>query len=258
MLEKLPTTCRTKSPLLRGTGKVGLSLPLAQAGQDPDKSCDKVEPCWQAACWQAHTPLYRGAVAKVLCQGPERHCGKRRWLSLRGAAPWAEANPDDLMPCLSLLQLLPLVVEVPNEAPTIGGEGVFAGDHIRAVASDPPPVHAKGGIWGCETAAPNNPSSLPGNIHSEIPSCFDTNSLMVDQRQEKSLASYCCFSLGPVSAEAGRVPLSWAAWLAAGPAGVAPCFVVALRCCLHLTKHQGRAPLAPVLLSPPAELDRGT
>lgn len=53
------------------------------------------------------------------------------------AQPWG---------CSSGRELLPLLVEVPNEAPAIGGEGVFAEDHIRAVASDPPPVHAKGGI----------------------------------------------------------------------------------------------------------------
>lgn len=125
---------------------------------------------------------------KALCQQRERHCGNRRWLSLCGAAPQAEANPDDLIPCLGFLQLHPLLVEMPNEALAIGGECVFAGDHIGAVASDPPPVHAKGGIWGCETMARNNPGSLPGNIHSEIPSCFDTNSLMVDQSKGKKRA----------------------------------------------------------------------
>lgn len=78
---------------------------------------------------------------------------ERRWLSLRGAAPRPEPNPSDLIPGLRFLQLRPLVVEMLNEAPARGGEGVFAGDRIRVAASDPPPVHAKGGIWGCETMA---------------------------------------------------------------------------------------------------------
>lgn len=102
-----------------------------------------------------------------------------------GAALW---EPAMAQPPRGFLQLHPLLVEMPNEALAIGGECVFAGDHIGAVASDPPPVHAKGGIWGCETMARNNPGSLPGNIHSEIPSCFDTNSLMVDQSKGKKRA----------------------------------------------------------------------
>lgn len=57
-----------KYPLLRGTGRVVLSLPLAkssvQVGQDPErfyKSRDKVEPRWQAARRQTHAPPYQGA-----------------------------------------------------------------------------------------------------------------------------------------------------------------------------------------------------
>lgn len=51
-----------------------LSLPLAksnaQVGQDPerfDKSHDKVEPCWQAVCRQAHAPPYQGAPRRKRC-----------------------------------------------------------------------------------------------------------------------------------------------------------------------------------------------
>lgn len=36
--------------------------------------------------------------------------------------------------------------------------------------------------------APNDPSSLPRNIHSENPSCFDTSSLMLDQSKGKNRA----------------------------------------------------------------------
>ena len=74
VLESLPPTCRTKPPLLTGTGRVVLSLPLAksstQVGQDPEqfnKSRDKVEPRWQAACRQAHAPPYQGAPRRKRC-----------------------------------------------------------------------------------------------------------------------------------------------------------------------------------------------
>lgn len=45
-----------------------------------------------------------------------------------------------------------------------------------------------GGIQGCQTMAPNDPNSLPRNIHSENPSCFDTSSLMLDQSKGKNRA----------------------------------------------------------------------
>lgn len=56
---------------------------------------------------------------------------------------------------------------------------------ICALRSSP---RAPGEVRGCQTMAHNNPTSLPRDVRSENPSCFDTNSLRADQSGGKNRA----------------------------------------------------------------------
>lgn len=126
--------------------------------------------------------------------------GAALWERPRGSSA-GTAKPPELLPCPGSFRLLPALVEMPNEVPAAGGEGVFLGITAELWLQVLPRCRRRLPDIGLEQ------SRFSGREYSSrIPSCVDRNSLMVDQSEELGLP--LLFSSGPVSAGA-----LWAAWL---------------------------------------------